>query len=207
MGLGQRRWETGHPWEQRHSWGHEALGKDTSTPAGYEPFYCRLRAETRSWSRRRRGRATEMRSPQTTEARFSHSETETNLSVCKLPATGHAANPAEGQQPSSSGMEANSAPCVRGGLPGTAWRILGRHSADAAPGTPLPWCNQQGCGENQRVKSKPRGSSGFLRRKDPDLPCWAVNWAPEDSSSLPRPPSHTSDPPRPLSPAAPRASW
>lgn len=89
----------------------------------------------------RRG-ATEMRSPQTTEARFSHSETETNLSVCKLPATGHAANPAEGQQPSSSGMEANSAPCVRGGLPGTARRILGRHSADAAPGTPVPWCNQ-----------------------------------------------------------------
>lgn len=116
--------------------------EDTSTPVGYEPFYCRLRAETGSRSRRRRGRATEMRSPQTTEARFSHSETETNLSVCKLPATGHAANPAEGQQPSSSGMEANSAPCVRGGLPGTAWRILGRHSADAAPGTPVPWCNQ-----------------------------------------------------------------
>lgn len=74
--------ETGHPWEQRRSWGSEALGKDTSTPAGYKPFYCQLRAGQGPGASNGEDGPPKCNHLNLQEAHFSHSETETNLSVC-----------------------------------------------------------------------------------------------------------------------------
>jgi hypothetical protein len=43
------------PWEQLHSWGNEVLGKKSSAPVGYKPFYCQQHAGTGNQSPQWRG--------------------------------------------------------------------------------------------------------------------------------------------------------
>lgn len=97
--------------------------------------------------------------------------------------------PAKRQRPSSSSMKANSAPCVRGGLLGTtgtgaSWEGILR----------MPHLGPQSTGATSKTKVRESTHQiqatrvKFSQEERPE------NCAPEGSSSLPRPPSHTSDP-------------